>query len=257
MNYKFYLLPVLAVCFLCGCISSPRVLSQGATSNLMPHIPRAPGAEKSEQAIGAQITATIPSEGMNMEQDFAIGGNLSYLYQGLLAKPLFAEITLGSFYGQGEFACQEKCHVSKLVEKSWEVIEGESMDYWSLQQRLRLGAEFGNDLIFGGLSLGAQFHENFGEMEDARRDLVKLNAARGDEDFWNITFHMNYFLGFHLGRYGSVTVEDAMNYAYDLDSDEFFVHTLSLTYIHPDKYFGGVAFSENGMSIGIGKVFTF
>lgn len=258
MIKKFFWLPIIAVVFLlCGCISSPRVLAQGGTSALMPHIPRAPGVESSSQHVGAQVTGVIPSEGMNMEQDFSIGGNLSYLYRGKKSFPFFVDFVVGGFYGSGEFSCQEKCHVSNLVTTSWGAIEGESMDYWSLQQRLRVGLEFGNDLILGGLALGAQANENFGDMEDVRRDLVKLNAARGNEDFWGINFHMSVFLGFHLGGYGSIMLEDAMIYDYDLDSDNFFLHTFALTYIHPMGFFGGAGISDNGISLNVGKTFTF
>lgn len=257
MKLKISSLVALAsISLLCGCLSSPRVLTQGGASMVEPHIPKANDAK---QVVGVQLAGRLPSEGMNMEQNYSIGGNVSYRYHIDPSLPFFISAAVGGFYGEAEFACQEDCD-SRLVKTAWSALEDKSMDYFSFQQRLRAGVEFGKGVVLGGLALGVQFNENFGDWEDARQNLVEINAARGNEDSWGVNFHWNVFLGFRLGSYGTIMLEDGMIYAFELDADDkidMFLHTLYVTYVHPTGFFGGVAKGEDGLSLSVGKTFAF
>jgi len=238
---------------LCGCIN-PHLSSMGASQMIVAHQPRmAVNGDSSSMTLSVDAFGGAKMDGRNVKDGFTAGGTAALNYRLLGASsPLYVEAAFGGKGGQLSLDCTEasKCNDGYMA---WLATKDGKKKYsfWSLQERLAIGADFNAGPIILGLGAGVQLFEGGGKFDDVR-DYLGKNYADNDDDGYGVKLYSTTRLGARLGQYGVIA----------LDADVTWLKTVNigfmLNYFHPSGFHGGVfAVEKVGYGVNFGKTFNF
>ena len=238
---------------LCGCLN-PHLSSMGASPMIVAHQPRlAVNGDTSSLTLSVDAYGGAKMTGRNIKDGFTGGGAVALSYRPLgFTSPLYVEAAFGGKGGKASLECSEsgKCNDGYTA---WLTEVGkEKFSFWSLQERLSLGADFDLGPMILGLGVGAQIFEGGGDFDDIRDYLDKQNLADNEDEGYGVKLYSAARFGARLGQNGVVMLE----------SDFMWLKTLNigimLSYYHPSGFHGGVFAAEKvGYGVNFGKTFSF
>ena len=248
----FCMLSVAALS-LCGCLN-PHLSSMGSSQMIVAHQPRvAVNGDSSSMALSVDAYGGAKMTGLNVKDGFSAGGTAALNYRPLgAASPLYVEAAFGGKGGKASFDCSEasKCNDGYMA---WLASsEGKKKySFWSLQERIAIGADFDVGPMILGLGAGIQLFEGGGDFDDVRDDLGKILAENDDEGY-GVKLYSAARVGARLGQYGVIA----------LDADFMWLKTMNigfmLNYFHPSGFHGGIfAVEKVGYGVNFGKTFSF
>ncbi|MCF0222797.1 MAG: hypothetical protein HUK20_00870 [Fibrobacter sp.] len=250
---------------LTGCLK-PSLHSMG--SNLMPVPVQHRTAENSTESEFSVATSGFVEgafEATNVKKVVAAGGDVSATYRlGGVVSPLFFNAAVGGFGGRLKFDCTEdKCGEGKKDFKKYEewleTSEAhEHYNFWEIQERLMVGADFSvGSYVLLGLAGGVQLYQGGGSYDDKRSELDDIRAIDRTEDDYGLATVVSLWIGFRLGangKYGTITeqLDNIGGNGVEMNQSS------KLTYTHPSGFFGGFAL-ESKLDAGVyfGKNFVF
>lgn len=253
MKKSFWCMMFAVALPLCGCLN-PHLSSMGASQMIVAHQPRlAVNGDTSSLSVAVDAYGGMKMTGRNIKDGFTGGGTAALNYRPFgFASPFYVEAALGGKGGKASFDCTEggKCNDGYTA---WLTEVGkEKFSFWSLQERLSLGADFDLGPIILGLGAGVQIFEGGGDFDDIRDYLGRQNLAENDDEGYGVKLYSAARFGARLGQNGVVMLE----------SDFMWLKTLNigimLSYYHPSGFHGGVFAAEKvGYGVNFGKTFSF
>jgi len=243
----------VATLSLCGCLN-PHLSSMGASQMIVAHQPRlAVNGDTSAMTLSVEAFGGAKMTGRNIKDGFSAGATAALDYRPLGAtSPLYVEAAFGGKGGNASFECSEsgKCNDGY---NAWLASSRGKKKYafWSLQERIALGADFDLGPMIFGLGVGVQLFEGGGDFDDVRDYLGKSLAENDDEGF-GVKLYSSARVGARLGDYGVIA----------FDADFMWLKTMNvgfmLNYFHPSGFHGGVfAVEKVGYGVNFGKTFSF
>ena len=248
----FCLLSIAALS-LCGCLN-PHLSSMGASQMIVAHQPRlAVNGDTSAMTMSLDAYGGAKMSGRNIKDGFTGGATASLNYRPFgFSSPLYVEAALGGKGGKASFDCSEGGKCNDLYEAWLEGPEGKKKySFWSLQERLAVGADFDAGPVILGLGAGIQIFEGGGDFDDIRDNLGK-DMADNDDEGYGVKVYSSARIGARLGQNGVIA----------LDADVIWLKTLNfglmLNYFHPSGFHGGIfAVEKVGYGVNFGKTFHF
>lgn len=252
---KSILFSIISVAFLtlCGCIN-PHLSSMGASQMIVAHQPRlAVNGDSSSMTLSVDAYGGAKMFGRSIDDGFAAGGTAALNYRPFgFSNPFYVEAAFGGKGGQASFDCTEasKCNDGYLVWLGSKAGK-EKYSFWSLQERIALGADFNVGSVILGLGFGVQIFEGGGDFDDMR-DYLGKSLADNDDEGYGVKLYSSARVGARLGQNGVIA----------LNTDFMWLKTLNigvmLNYYHPSGFHGGVfAADKVGFGVNFGKTFSF
>lgn len=253
MKKSFWCMMFAVALPLCGCLN-PHLSSMGASQMIVAHQPRlAVNGDTSSLSVAVDAYGGMKMTGRNIKDGFTGGGTAALNYRPFgFASPFYVEAALGGKGGKASFDCTEggKCNDGYTA---WLTEVGkEKFSFWSLQERLSLGADFDLGPIILGLGAGVQIFEGGGDFDDIRDYLGRQNLAENDDEGYGVKLYSSARLGARLGQNGVIMLESGFMWLKTLNIG------IMLSYYHPSGFHGGVFAAEKvGYGVNFGKTFSF
>lgn len=238
---------------LSGCLN-PHLSSMGASQMIVAHQPRLTvNGDTSSLSVSVDAYGGAKMTGRNIKDGFTGGGAAALNYRPFgFASPFYLEAAFGGKGGKASFDCTEggKCNDGYTA---WLTEVGkEKFSFWSLQERLSMGADFDLGPVILGLGAGFQIFEGGGDFDDIRDYLGKQNLAENDDEGYGVKLYSSARLGARLGQNGVIMLESGFMWLKTLNI------ALTLGYYHPSGFHGGVFAAEKvGFGVNFGKTFSF
>ena len=238
---------------LSGCLN-PHLSSMGASQMIVAHQPRlAVNGDTSSLSVSVDAYGGAKMTGRNIKDGFTGGGAAALNYRPFgFASPFYLEAAFGGKGGKASFDCTEggKCNDGYTA---WLTEVGkEKFSFWSLQERLSMGADFDLGPVILGLGAGFQIFEGGGDFDDIRDYLGKQNLAENDDEGYGVKLYSSARIGARLGQNGVIVLESGFMWLKTLNI------ALTLGYYHPSGIHGGVFAAEKvGFGVNFGKTFSF
>ena len=238
---------------LSGCLN-PHLSSMGASQMIVAHQPRlAVNGDTSSLSVSVDAYGGAKMTGRNIKDGFTGGGAAALNYRPFgFASPFYLEAALGGKGGKASFDCTEggKCNDGYTA---WLTEVGkEKFSFWSLQERLSMGADFDLGPMILGFGAGFQIFEGGGDFDDIRDYLGKQNLAENDDEGYGVKLYSSARIGARLGQNGVIVLESGFMWLKTLNI------ALTLGYYHPSGIHGGVFAAEKvGFGVNFGKTFSF
>ena len=238
---------------LSGCLN-PHLSSMGASQMIVAHQPRlAVNGDTSSLSVSVDAYGGAKMTGRNIKDGFTGGGAAALNYRPFgFASPFYLEAAFGGKGGKASFDCTEggKCNDGYTA---WLTEVGkEKFSFWSLQERLSMGADFDLGPVILGLGAGFQIFEGGGDFDDIRDYLGKQNLAENDDEGYGVKLYSSARIGARLGQNGVIMLESGFMWLKTLNI------ALTLGYYHPSGIHGGVFAAEKvGFGVNFGKTFSF
>ena len=249
----FCLSSIVSLC-LCGCLN-PHLSSMGASQMIVAHQPRlAINGDSSAITVSVDGFGGVKMTGRNVKDGFSAGATAALNYRPLgIASPLYVQAAFGGKGGNASFDCSEAGKCNDLY-NAW--LEGpygnKKYSFWSLQERIAIGADFDVGPVILGLGAGIQLFEGGGDFDDMRDFFGMYYSAENDDEGYGVKLYSSARVGARLGQYGVLA----------LDADFMWIKTLNvgfmLNYFHPSGFHGGIfAVEKVGYGMNFGKTFSF
>ncbi len=248
----FCMLSVAALS-LCGCLN-PHLSSMGASQMIVAHQPRlAVNGDSSSVTVAVDAFGGAKMTGRNVKDGFSAGATAVLNYRPFgFSSPLYLETAFGGKGGKASFDCSEAGKCNDFYNAWLEGPSGkEKYSFWSLQERIAVGADFDAGPVILGLGAGIQIFEGGGDYDDMRDYLGAVHAENDDEGY-GVKVYSSARIGARIGSYGVIAFE----------TDVMWLKTVNvgfmLNYFHPSGFHGGVFGAEKvGYGVNFGKTFSF
>lgn len=251
---------------LTGCLH-PTARSMGASLMPAPLTHRtSPENTSQEFSVAASGFYGHTGDAYNVEDLNAGGGNVGVTYRlGGILSPFFANAAVGAFGGSLQFGCNKDGNCDKVSKSDRKYVDwlgsdegSKNYNFWNLQERVLLGADFSVGYAIFGAAAGVQVFQGGSDYDDMREKLGEDNLVDNVDKNNGAGAVSSVWLGSYLGRhglYGNLVAEMDIFYKGDIDD---WTSSIKWTYTHPSGFFGGAAYGNlMELTLFAGKQFVF